>query len=371
MATPGRRKSTSISDKLFKEPYRFSFFQATRLLQGIVRKWKKKGQPKPIGYDLAPKEESIRFSSNLSLQFASSEISKIHAHKRIVKTDKQDIAEIQVSFMGLTGQSGVLPTYFTELQLHRLREKDTSFQDFLDIFNHRAVSLFYRAWEKYRLPFTYERTHLENSLLNKAGLKKTRQSDPITKAFESLLGMNDSVIQKQLPINVEELIFYSGLFSTQRRSANALESSLSEYLGVPITINQFIGEWMPLFDDDRCQLPVFPLTGKNNCLGVDTVIGDQVYTMEGKFEIVLGPLNKTEFESIMPGSERMEALNRFTKMFAGEAQHFDVKYKLEEDSVSQWILDEELDGSRRLGWNTWLLPDNKADAQRELPVYFQ
>jgi len=360
MAPKSRRKSTSVSDKLFTEPFRFNFFQATRLLQGLVRKWQKKGFPKSIGYDLTPKEESIRFSSLLSLNFASAEVSKIQKHKRIIHSDKQDIAELQVSFLGLTGQSGVLPSYLTELQLHRAREKDTSFKDFLDIFNHRAVSLFYRAWEKYRLPYSYERAYLENNKI----------ADPITKAFESLLGVSESSIQKQLPIHPEELIYYAGLFSTQRRSANALESSLAEYMDIPIVINQFQGEWMSLSEDDRCQLPLFPLGGKNNCLGVDTVIGDQVYTMEGKFEIVLGPLNKENFENMMPGSERMEALSRFTKMFVGETQHFNVKYQLEEDSVSEWMLDEELDGSRRLGWNTWLLPNNKADAQRELPVYF-
>lgn len=360
MAPKSRRKSTSVSEKLFTEPFRFTFFQATRLLQGLVRKWQKKGKPRAIGYDLTPKEESLRFSSLLSLQFASAEVAKIHKHKRIVQTDKHDIVELQVSFLGLSGQSGVLPSYLTEMQLQRLREKDTSYQDFLDIFNHRSVSLFYRAWEKYRLPFVYERAHLEQK----------KAADPITHAFESLLGMNDSTIQKQLPVNVEELIYYAGLFSTHRRSANALESSLAEYLDIPVTINQFKGEWMPLSEDDRFQLSLYPLNGKNNCLGVDTVIGDEVYTMEGKFEIVLGPLKKSEFENMMPGSERMEALNRFTKMFAGETQHFDVKYQLEEDSVSEWILDEELDGTRRLGWNTWLLPKNKADAQRELPVYF-
>ena len=51
----------------------------------------------------------------------------------------------------------MLPYCYTELILERLREKDTSFASFLDIFNHRMISLFYRAWEKYRFPVTYYR----------------------------------------------------------------------------------------------------------------------------------------------------------------------------------------------------------------------
>ena len=356
MATPGRRKSTSVNEKLFKEPFRFSFFQATRLLQGLVRKWQNKGKSNSVGRDITPQDETVRFSSHLSLQFASAEVAKIHKHDRIVKSDKQDIAEMQVSFLGLTGQSSVLPLYFTEMQLRRIREKDTSYQDFLDIFNHRAVSFFYRAWEKYRLPFSYERVHLHQK----------KQSDPITQAFESLTGISGPAIQKQLPLDPEELIFYSGIFSTQRRSANALESALMEYMDVPLHINQFKGEWMELCGDDRCQLPVYPLGGKNNCLGVDTVIGDKVYTLEGKFEIVIGPLEKTEFDNLLPDSKRMDALKRFTRMFVGGSQHFALKYQLEEDAITQWVLDEKLDGSRRLGWNSWLLPKNSDKTMRHL-----
>ena len=114
MATKNRRKSTSVSEKLFSESQRFEFFQATRLLQGVVKNWQNKGKNNPVGHDASPQEESVRFASPPLLQFASSEISKITKHQNIIKTDSQDIAEMQVSFMGLTGQSGVLPVFFTE-----------------------------------------------------------------------------------------------------------------------------------------------------------------------------------------------------------------------------------------------------------------
>jgi len=358
MATKSRRKSTSVSEKLFLEPYRFSFFQATRMLQGVVRQWQKKGQPKPVGHDVAPQEESVRFAALPSLRFASSEIARLEKHERLVKTENHDIAEMQVSFMGLTGQSSVLPEFFTELQLHRMREKDASLRDFLDLLNHRAVSLFYRSWEKYRLPMNYERVKLHQK----------NQTDPITHALESLIGVDGSYLHKHLALNPEDLIFYGGFMSAQRRSASALEAALTEYLDISVKVNQFKGDWMPLQDDDRFKLPIFPMSGRNNCLGVDTVIGDEVFTVEGKFQLVLGPLNREQFHQLLPGMSALDALKRFTKMFVGASYQYELKYQLLPEAVDSWMLDNEQDNSVRLGWNSWLCPKDKAAAVREITV---
>ena len=63
-----------------------------------------------------------------------------------------------VAFLGLTGPLGRAAA-----PLHRAapgaapRTGDRALAAFLDLFNHRLISLFYRAWEKYRFAVAYER----------------------------------------------------------------------------------------------------------------------------------------------------------------------------------------------------------------------
>jgi len=358
MGTEKRRKNHSVTQQLFDQPQQFSFFQATRLLQGLLRVWQKNGSPKSIGRDVLPEWESVRFASFPSLRFPGSEISSIKQHDAIIKNDNQDIAELAVTFMGLTGQSSVLPVCFTELQLSRLKEKDSALTHFFDLINHRSVSLFYRAWEKYQLPIRYERCQLD----------RDQEVDDFSSAFLSLIGFQGDAIQSRVPVNDEELMYFAGLFSSDKRSANSLEACLSEYMDIPITINQFCGEWMTLSEDDQMQLPVFPFEGKNNCLGVDSVIGDEVYTVEGKFQIEIGPLNRSQFEQLLPGSPRLNALSRFTRMFVGGNYDFELKYNLMPEAISSWHLRHGEQSNTRLGWNSWLSSENNAQAKRSIIV---
>ncbi len=100
---------------------------------------------RPVGGFSSPDDEAVRFRVNPRLGFPASEIQQLELHDDAP-------AEMMVNFMGLTGPMGVLPYAYSEFILERLRAKDSSFASFLDIFNHRAISLFYPCVATVALP---------------------------------------------------------------------------------------------------------------------------------------------------------------------------------------------------------------------------
>ena len=110
---------------------------------------------------------------------------------------------MRVNFMGLTGPLGVLPLAYSELVLERLRARDRTMRDFFDIFNHRMISLFFQAWEKYRFAIPYERG----------------ERDRFSYHVLALLGLGTPGLQDRQDVPDDSLLFYSGLLSLHARSA--------------------------------------------------------------------------------------------------------------------------------------------------------
>src|SRR5262245_47282449 len=146
MAASGRREGPDLSARLFGQPHRFDFFQAVRLLEQAMREraryepgWPTQG----VGRDSLPENEAVRFRMEPSLAFPGSEVVRVKGSAKSER-GRYPSVEMFVSFLGLISTSGVLPHHYTALILKRRREKDHSLQDFLDLFEHRFVSLFYR-----------------------------------------------------------------------------------------------------------------------------------------------------------------------------------------------------------------------------------
>ncbi len=119
---------------------------------------------------------------------------------------------------------------YTELILERLRAKDKSLPSFLDIFNHRMISLFYRAWEKYRFPVTY----------------RLGEEDRFTHHLLDLIGLGTHGLQERQAVPDDALLHYVALLGEQSRSASALEAILRDYFEVPVEVEQFTGAWYRL-----------------------------------------------------------------------------------------------------------------------------
>ena len=360
MSTTSWRKNTSVINKLSEAPYEFPFLQAVRLLErSAVHKNKKINSEsaynnKPVAQYTPPSNETVRFKINHALNFSSSEISKISERKNTKGKKRWDLS---VNFMGLTGAQGVLPYHYTEMVLKRHKLKDESISDFLDLFNHRTISLFYQASNKYKLPIEYERKKLNPPT--------TKQRDDHSQILLSLIGLGTKYLNNRQYIKDESLFYYSGLLSQQVKTTSGLKQILKSYFNIPIEINEFVGQWQELIEDVRTRLPGKENpTGQNNCLGRSVMLGKKGWFAQGKINIELGPLTKEQLKIFSPGTKALKALNEIVQIYAGMEHSYDFIINVKRSDVPDKI---KLGSNTNtvVGWNTWLSSSSDKSAQSD------
>jgi len=345
-----------VNRELFKAPYRFDFFQAVRLLEHRLREQERSGgardsrpEGQGVGRDLHPGDEGVRFRAQASLGFPAGAISEI---RRVPLSPDAPPGphppEMVVTFLGLTGPSGVLPRHYTELLLQRIREKDYTLRDFLDLFNHRLISLFYRAWEKYRWPIAWERSQLDDPAM---------EPDLATRGLYCLDGLGTTGLRGRLDTRDEVFLYYSGHFAHFPRSALALESLLADHLDMQVQVLQCQGQWLHLDPDDQALMPsARDPEGRNNQLGVNLVIGERIWELQSKFRLRLGPLTWRQFCSLMPNGGALRPLCQITRTYVGPALDFDVQPVLKPGEVPPCRFTADAEEAPYLGWNTWMPP---------------
>jgi type VI secretion system protein ImpH len=345
MASANGRKTPGVSELLLREAHLFDFFQAVRVLERALAdaegaspatRWL------PIGQDSAPEREVVHFRALPALSFPAGSVYQVKPAREAAG----GVPEMVVSFMGLTGPAGVLPHFYTSMLLSRLRDKDYSLRDFLDLFNHRLVSLFFRAREKYCLPASYERAKLE---------PQRREPDLATQALFCLVGRGTGGLRGRLDINDEAFLYFSGHFSHSPRCAIALERMLGEYFELPIEVQQLQGQWLYLGEDDCAQLPT-PANpqGLNTQMGLNVVVGERVWDVQSRVRIRIGPLTYAQFRRFMPDGDALKPLCQMVRSYIGPEFDFDVQPVLKAPEVPFSRYQSQGDGRSRLGWNSWV-----------------
>ncbi|HYM03859.1 MAG TPA: type VI secretion system baseplate subunit TssG [Stellaceae bacterium] len=348
MAAEVGRQAPSLIERLLSEPHRFEFVQAVRLLERNAAS----RRPTDEARFAATEEDVVRFRASLALAFPLAEIEDLR------RADAGDTFEMEVSFLGLNGPSGVLPRHYSELVIQQLRQKNLAFRDFLDLLNHRAVAMHLSASRKYRLAI---------------GVEQARQdgNDPVTDALYALIGLGTSGLRDRLAVEDNTLIYYGGLFAQKTGSAMGLQQMMSDYLGRPVEVIQFAGRWAPLAQEDwtRLSTPGRP-SGNFARLGVDAVAGTHVWDVQGGFRLRLGPLDYRQFAELMPGSPLMNEIAALTRSYAGPELAFDVELVISGDAVPDCALAESGDFLPRLGWNTWLHAETRPAAVSDAVLRF-
>ena len=341
MPSTKRRFEPSVIQRLFDTPYRFQFFQAIRM----VELWfQRNGVPRERTIT-----EFMRFANRTSLAFPASEIEAASAYPRGIAPTVDGLRSalqrgelryisLTPTFMGLLGGSGTLPSHYSErFAAHQSVERDEGPRAFLDTFSNRSLALFYEAWRKYRLELHYEasgRDRFLPLLLSLSGL-----------GYRSLHGRyaddGDGVLD-------ESMGHFAAALRQRPASAAYMQRVLADYFAVPITIEQFIGNWYDVPREHQTRLG-----STNALLGTAAMVGERVWQRDLRVRLRIGPMRRSQFVQFLPGAKAANALEKMLTMFTNVCLEYEVQLILcANDVVGATLEDDRTCG--RLGWDTFL-----------------
>lgn len=323
-------RTREIYQRLETETYRFDFFQALRLIECA-----NPDRPR-IGHSMRAAEDPVRFGQTADLSFAPA---ALHTFEPGVDGRPP---RLLVRFLGLLGPNGPMPLHITEYVRDRMRNSnDPTFARFLDLFHHRLLSLFYRAWSSAQPAVSLDRPGAD------------RFSDYVASIFG--LGLPSLRQRDALPDSAK--LHYAGLLANQARSSEGLQTILADFLALPVRIVQFVGHWLELPPEDHTRFAGHHVTAE---LGLSAVLGARVWSHQHKFRIIVGAMPLSRYRALLPGGTVLRQVAAWVRNYAGDVPACEVQLILERREVPAL----QLGRGTQLGWNTWLpgrSPDRDAD----------
>lgn len=338
MARTRRRISAHIKkhlkDLLLHEADQFEFHALVKILERLNSK------AKPLGESHHPDEEALRIQTHIGLEFPTTDIVS-------AESIESDQPVVITNFLNIAGIQGPLPTPYTQLIIERDRQKDTAFHSFLDIFNHRLISLLHRIRKKYWVgvaadpPETTFAGRVLRCLLGLGALRKDSRLDTLDRS----------------------LLFYAGLIWQQPHSAIALERLLTHYFKVGVRIDQFQGGWEKVPKDQQTKIGS---TGKFHQLGQDAILGGQFWEQQQSIKIHIGPLGIKEYINFLKPGKAYHDLKILVAYFCGIDQDFRLNLILKKEEIPTVKLGKGV----ALHWTSWLnrknTPSDEDDQQNTM-----
>jgi len=303
-----------------EKPWEHDFFHALRRIECLHPNFP------PIGKAVRPAQEAIRLGQEPTLDFAPAVISALQP----AVGDRPP--RIEVRFLGLLGPNGPLPLHISDYARERiLHGGDATLARFLDVFNHRFLSLFYRAWAQAQPTVTLDRP----------------QDDRFAVYVGALLGLATPRMRKRDAVQDCAKLFHAGALTRHVRNRDGLEFLLKHYFKVPVRIEEFTGRWLELPEQDRMCLGA---RTSRASLGGGAVLGKRVWDRQHSIRVRIGPLDLERYESFLPGGNAIERLVAWLRTYLSFEQAWDARMVLKADHVPK----ARLGNYGRLGWTTWL-----------------
>lgn len=303
---PNAARLAALWAQWAKAPWEQHFFQALRELEALhpeAPRW---------GEALRPGAEPIRLGQDVELDFAPAALSSLERDRPVGPP------RLGVRFFGLFGPMGPLPLHLTEFVRERQRHhNDPTLARFADVFHHRALLLFYRAWAQSQPTRQRDRP----------------QEDDYARWVSAFIGLQTTGLATAQRLPEDALRHHLAHLMRGPRNAEGLEKLLSSHFRVPVKVQSHVGHWLTLRTQDRTRLMPPWEAGHRNRLGVDVVAGSRVWDRQYRFRIQLGPLSLAQYEQFLPGSSALLALRDWVRQFVGLSMTWEVQPILRGDEV--------------------------------------
>jgi type VI secretion system protein ImpH len=352
MESPTWQTIHGLIEELAETPFEFDFFRAVRLLEAAAPEFPRTGTSK------LPADDPVRFGQNPFMVMAPSTLDEFDPG------DNESPARLLVRFFGLFGPNGPMPLHFTQHALTHLHarlagrkaESDEASDshegtdrrallDFCDLFHHRLISLFYRAWAVNQQTADFDRAI--TGAQDPAGAQRGEQwSAPRFALYiGSVFGLGMESLRDRGDVPDNAKLYYAGHLARQTRNADGLRSILADYFEVPVQIEPFLGTWIELPPDSHSRLGE-----ETAALGKTTHLGARFWDRQMSFRVRVGPMKLVEFNRFLPRERAFRHLKEWILGYVGEELGWEVQLVIEAEEVPSCKLGQQ----GLLGWNTWL-----------------
>lgn len=279
-----------------------------------------------------PQEETFVIGQQPTMAFAPREIaSLLQRHGKL---------DIRLFGLGIWGAQGPLPLHLTELAYSRTEARqDHTLVNFVDLFHHRALSLFYRAWAS-----------------SQATVSLDRASDESFSFYVgSLMGLDPAEAATScLPVHAR--LAGTAHLIRESRSPEGIASTLAHYFGVPVSLDEYVMHWIQLDPSEHCRAGI---PGPAAVMGEGAMLGEMIPDRQHKFRLVIGPLDLDQYLRFTPKGADLPELVEWVRAFTGFEYAWEVKLLVKPRAAPP----ARADTSQKLGYSTWL-----GEAADDIPV---
>ena len=302
------------------EPWNSGFISLMRTLAARAPE-----MPAP-GTAALPDSENFVLGQSPHMAFAPREIDSVTHHNG--KT------QIQLFSLGIWGPQGAMPLHQTEMAYSRNEQHDTTLTHFVDLFHHRALATFYRAW----------------SISQDTASLDRQQEERFSFYIGSLMGIDPQELAESVLPQHPRLSAVAHLVR-EARNPEGLLGALKNYFGIPVQIREYVGQWLRLQTEDQTQLG---MSQQGALLGDGVILGERVLDRQHKFQLIFGPLSLKQYVRFSPWGQDLPVLCEWIRQFVGYEYAWEVSLVLNASDVPCAALGD----SSQLGYTSWLERDN-------------